>query len=133
MPIIVKNSQLNADTIEALNKLIDLDINASVAFKLTRIIKEISSIIEDKVKMERKILDKYSEKDSSGNIVQSLDNDNNPIPGAVNITNMDAFSKEMSDLMEVENEILYEKTAFEDLNLQTAKIKDLIKLDFLFE
>lgn len=132
MSIKVKNAQLNADTIDALNKLIDLDINASIAFKLTRIIKELSSIVDDKVKMERRILDKFSEKDENGNLVQPKGSDGQPIVGAVNITNMDDFSKEMSDLMDLENEIAYEKINFEDLKLQTAKVKDLIKLDFLF-
>jgi hypothetical protein len=39
----------------------------------------------------------------------------------------------MSDLYEVENEVPFDRLKFEDLKLQTAKIKDLIKLDFLFE
>lgn len=132
MSIKVKNVQLNADTIDALNKLIDLDINASIAFRLTRIIKELSSIVDDKVKMERRILEKYSQKDENGVVVQPKDSQGNPIDGAVNITDMEAFSKEMNDLMELENDIGYEKVNFEDLKLQTAKIKDLIKLDFLF-
>jgi len=54
----VKNSQLNNDTIQALNTLIELDINAVSAFKLTRIIKDISEIVELKLKMEKKILEK---------------------------------------------------------------------------
>jgi hypothetical protein len=45
---------------------------------------------------------------------------------------MDDFSREMSDLMEIENEVPYDKINFDDLNLQTAKVKDLIKLEFLF-
>ena len=45
---------------------------------------------------------------------------------------MNACTKEMTDLLEVENEIPFEKLNFEDLNLQTAKIKDLIKVEFLF-
>ena len=132
MPIRIKNSQLSSETIESLNKLIDLDINASVAFRLTRIIKEVSSIVDDKVKMERRILEKFSEKDENGTIVQPKDEQGNVIPGSVNITNMDDFSREMSDLMEIENEVPYEKINFDDLNLQTAKVKDLIKLEFLF-
>ena len=132
MSIKVKNEQLNSETIEALNKLIDLDINASIAFRLTRIIKELSSIVDDKVKMERRILDKYSQKDEGGNVIQPLANDGQPIQGSVNITDMESFTKEMSDLMELENEIAYEKVNFEELNLQTAKVKDLIKLEFLF-
>jgi hypothetical protein len=132
MSIIIKNSQLGSETMESLNKLTDLDINAAIAFKLTRIIKEISSIVEDKVKMERRILDKYSEKDEEGNIISPKDEQGNLIQGAVNITDMDSFSSEMRDLMEVESKILYERINFEDLNLKTAKVKDLMKLEFLF-
>lgn len=132
MSIIIKNSQLGPETMESLDKLTDLDINAAIAFKLTRIIKEISSIVEDKVKMERRILDKYSEKDEEGNIVNPKDEQGNLIQGAVNITDMDSFSSEMKDLMEVESEIGYERINFEDLNLKTAKVKDLMKLEFLF-
>ena len=70
MSIIIKNSQLNAETIEALNQLIEMDINASSAFKLTRILKEISSIVEDKLKAEKRILEKYTEKDVDGHLVR---------------------------------------------------------------
>jgi hypothetical protein len=132
MSIIIKNSQLSPETMESLDKLTDLDINAAIAFKLTRIIKEISSIVEDKVKMERRILDKYSEKDEEGNIINVKNEQGNPIQGAVNITDMDNFSSEMKDLMEIESEIGYERINFEDLNLKTAKVKDLMKLEFLF-
>ena len=133
MSIILKNSQLNDDTISALNMLIDLDINATSAFRLMRIIKELSSILDDKIKMEKRILDKWTAKDESGNPTIAIDDAGNQIQGAVNISDSDAFSKEMNSLLEIENEIPYERIKFEDLNLQTAKVKDLIKLDFLFD
>jgi hypothetical protein len=132
MSIIIKNSQLNNDTISALNTLIDLDINAVVAFRLTRIIKEISSIVEDKLKMEKRILDKWVEKDELGNPKQVKDELGNVIEGAVNITNTELFTQEMQGLMDIENDIPFERINFEELNLQTAKVKDLIKLEFLF-
>lgn len=132
MSIIVKNSQLNTETIESINNLIDMDINATIAFKLTRIIKELSSIVEDKVKMEKRILDKYSEKDENGDLVKPLDEQGNIIPGAVKITNTDKFTQEINNLMCVENKIPYDRVNFEDLNLKTAKISDLMKIDFLF-
>ena len=44
MSLVVKNSQLTEETISALNQLIEMDINAVTAFKLTRIIKELNSI-----------------------------------------------------------------------------------------
>lgn len=133
MSIKIKNSQLNSETIQALNSLIEMDINANAAFRLTRIIKELSSIVDDKVKMEKRILDKWIQKDESGNPIKPVDENNNPIEGAVNITDPELFSKEMNDLMSVETEIPYEKLKFEDLNLATAKVKDLMKLEFLFD
>lgn len=133
MAVKILNSQLNNETIEALNKLIDLDINASSAFKLTRVIKEISSIVEDKLVTEKRIMDKYLERDEMGNPTPVLDNEGDVIPGAINIKTPDEFTKEMSELMNVELTLNYEKIKFEDLGLKTAKIKDLIKLDFLFE
>jgi len=133
MNIKVKNSQLNNDTIQALNTLIDMDINAGVAFKLTRIIKELSSIVDDKIKLEKRVLDKWVEKDENGSPIRPVDAEGKVVEGAVNITNVDSFTQEMSDLMNTENELPYEKIKFEDLNLTTAKVKDLMKLEFLFD
>jgi len=133
MAIKVKNFQLTSDSIQSINNLLELDINATAAFRLTRIIKELSSIVDDKVKMEKRILDKYVEKDGSGNPVRPKDENGNEIEDSVNITNMEEFSKEMSELMQMENEISYEKIKFEELKLETAKVKDLMKIEFLFD
>jgi hypothetical protein len=132
MSMKVKNSQLNQDAIDALNNLIELDINASVAFKLTRIIKELSSIVDDKTKMEKRIFDKWIEKDENGDPVPAKDKDGNIIDGLVNLTDAEQFSKEMESLMNTENEIPFDKINFDDLQMKTAKVKDLMKLDFLF-
>jgi hypothetical protein len=72
-----------------------------------RIIKEISSIVEDKNKMEQMIINKHAEKDEDGKVVQTKDENGNPV--GVNIKDMDAFSDEMENLMSVENEIGYER------------------------
>ena len=130
MSIVVRNSDLNEETLAALNKLVDVDINATVAFKLMRIIKEITSIVDDKNKMEQRLINKHAEKDEEGNVLIVKDDKGNA--GGVNIKDMDAFSADMSNLMEIENEIGYEKISFEDLNLKTARVKDLIRLEFLF-
>jgi len=130
--ILVKNSQLTNETIEALNSLIDQNINASTAFKLTRIIKELSSIVDDKLKMEKKIYSKWVEKDENGDVVVPKNEAGEEITGSVNITNVEEFTKEMSELMEVVNEVPYDTISFDDLGLTTAKIKDLLKVDFLF-
>jgi hypothetical protein len=130
--IVIKNSQLNTDTVDALNNLIELDINAKLAFRLMRIIKEVSSLVDDKLKLEKKILDKYIEKDENGNPIPVMNENNEAIPGAVKINNVESFNKEMYDLMSIENEIEYDQVNFDELNLDTAKIKDLIKIEFLF-
>ena len=133
MSIKVKNAQLNNETIQSLNTLIDLDINATSAFRLTRIIRELSSIVDDKLKMEKKILDKWVEKDELGNVTRPKDESGNEVEGAVNITNVEEFTKEMKSFMDIENDITYDRIKFEDLNLTTVKIKDLMKLEFLFD
>lgn len=133
MGIVIRNSQLNNETIEALNNLIELDINASAAFRLTRIIKDLSSIVEDKLSMEKRILEKWVEKDENGEIVRPKDQAGNVVEDAVNIVNVDEFTKEMNELMAVENTLDFEKLNFDDLRLETAKVKDLIKLEFLFD
>lgn len=130
MSIVVRNSDLNEETLAALNKLVDVDINATVAFKLMRIIKEITSIVDDKTKMEQRLINKHAEKDEDGNVIKVQDDSGNPV--GVNIKNMEAYSADMANLMDVENEIGYEKINFEDLNLKTARVKDLIRLEFLF-
>lgn len=128
----VKNSQLNNETLGVLNQLIELDINASAAFRLTRIIKYLSSIVEDKLKSEKRIYDKWIQRDESGNPVIPKDEEGNPIQGSVSISDMTTFTKEMTEFLEIESDVPFEKLNFEDLNLQTAKIKDLIKVEFLF-
>lgn len=128
----IKNAQLNNETLGVLNQLIELDINSQSAFKLARVIKFISSIVEDKLKIEKKIMEKWILRDDSGNPVIPKDDNGFEIQGSVSIMDMDSFAKEMSDLMEIDNEIPYDKLNFEDLNMPTAKIKDLIKIEFLF-
>jgi len=131
--IVVKNSQLTNETISALNTLIDMNINAKVAFRLMRIIKEVSTLVEIKIDMERKILEKYIERDQYGNPLPVLNEDGSVIEGGLKIKSIEYFNKEMSELMSIETEINYEKIRFDEMGLQSAKIKDLIKIDFLFE
>jgi hypothetical protein len=128
----IKNSQLNNETLGVLNQLIELDINAVGAFKLSRIVKHLASIIEDKISTEKRIYDKWILKDDEGNPIHPKDNEGKEITESIQVSDIDSFTKEMSELMEVENDIPYDKLNFEDLGLETAKVKDLIKVEFLF-
>ena len=123
MSFIVKNSQLSNESLNSLNSLIEQDINATAAFKLIRIIKFLSSIVEDKVKAEKLIFDKWTQKDENGHQLKAKDENGHEIPDTVLLSDIDSFSKEMSDLLNVENEIPFEKINFEDLQLKTIKIK----------
>lgn len=133
MPFIVKNSQLSNDVIQSLNFLLEQDINASVAFRLLRIIKSLSSIIEDKIELEKKLIEKWSQKDENGQIIRAEDESGNLIEDAIMLTDVDGFSKDMSDLLNTENEIPFDKIRFDELELKTVKLKDLIKIEFLFD
>jgi hypothetical protein len=130
--ISIKNSYLNSESIRVINNLLEMDINAATAFKLSRIIKEISAIFEDKKLMESRIVNKWSEFGEDGTPKIATDENGNIIKGSVVIKNMPAFNKEMNDLESVSTELNAEKIKFEDLELDRAKIKDLMLLDFLF-
>ena len=129
----IKNSQLSNESLDVINKLLEQDIDASAAFKLTRIIKFISPIVEDKLSLEKKIYNKWIQIDEDGKPISAKDENGQDIPDTVLLKDVDKFSKEMSDLYEIENEIPFDKISFDNLGLKTAKIKDLIKIDFLFE
>ena len=129
----IKNSQLSNEALSAINNLLDADIDAVAAFKLTRIIKFISPIVEDKLSTEKKIYDKWAQKTEDGNYESAKDDDGNSIPDTVILKDVDSFTREMTDLYQVENDVPFDKIKFEDLKLQTAKVKDLIKIDFFFE
>jgi hypothetical protein len=130
--ILVKNSQLDKQTVDALNVLLELNLPAKIAFQLMRIVKEVSSLVDDKIKLEKKVLDRYMEKDENGNPVQATDEQGNVIPNAAKINNIQKFNSELEDLNSVETELPFEKINFEDLELQTVRVKDLIRLEFLF-
>ncbi len=56
------------------------------------------------------------------------------IPGTVKIKDVNKFEEEMSELLNVENNIHYNKIIFDELGLtDTVKIKDLLKIEFIFE
>lgn len=133
MSIKVVNSDLNKGTIEAINNLMEMDINVSAAFKLMKIVKELSPLVETKSEMETKIMKKFAETDEGGNFVQPVDEQGNVIEGSVNIKDYESFTKEMKDLMEIENDLQSEKIKIEDLGLKTVKTKDLMSLEFLFD
>lgn len=130
----VKNSQLTEAAIKAINGLIEKDINAASAFRLSRMVKELSSLVDLKIESEKKIFNKYVARDpETGEYLYSKDEEGNDIKTSVQITDIEAFNKEMKDLMDVETDISTEKINFESLGLDKIAAKELMHIDFIFE
>jgi len=110
-----------------------LDVPSRIAFQLMRIIKEISSLVEDKLKLEKKILDKYISKDENGNPLPAVDDNGNIIPNAAKINDLSKFNSEMDELNSIETPLPFSKINFDDLGLTTIKVRDLIRIEFLFD
>ena len=130
--IVVKNSELTQTTIEVINKILDKDLKAKPAFQLMRIIKDLSPLLEDKTKLEKKIYEKYVIRDEDGQVIVPLDEHGNKIENAVKINDVNSFNKEMTELYEIETTLNHEKLNFDTLEIDTIKPKDLLLLDFLF-
>jgi hypothetical protein len=130
--IIVRNSQLNLETVQALNLLLDLKLPTKSAFKLVKMIKEISSLIDDKLKLEKKILERHMERDEMGNPVTGVDQLGNPMPNTYRIQNMGEFNNEMEELNQLETELPFEKLDIEDLAIDSISVRDLMKIEFIF-
>ncbi len=133
MKIKIKNADLNLEAIHSINNLIELEISGTSAFKLSRIIKHISSIVEDKSLAEKKIFEKWVERDEFGKFIIPKNENGEVIEGAFKLTDPMKFSEEMSELMNLENELPFEKLKFNELGIESLKTKDLMKIDFLFE
>ena len=130
--MIIKNSQLDQSAIEAINEMIELEISALSAFKLVKLVKELDEIVKAKTKGEVAVVQKYAKKDEEGNILAGKDEEGNDVENTYEITDIEAFNKEMNELMTYENTVSYEPIKFEDLGLETAKVKNLLRLEFLF-
>ena len=128
----IKNSQINSEVIGIINMLLDKELPASTSFKLMKIVRDLTPIIDDKSKLETKILEKWVERDSEGNVIRPYDNDGNVIPDSFRVKDVNLFNKEMFDFMDFEHELPYEKIEFESLGLDKIKPIDLLKIEFLF-
>ena len=77
MKITVKNSDLNKNSIESINNIMDMDVSVSSAFKLMKVVKELTPLLETKSELEKKITEKHAQKDENGEYVLPLDEEGN--------------------------------------------------------
>lgn len=132
--IVFKNSELSSNTVNVINNLLEQEINSLAAFKLARIVKQLSSIIEDKSKAEKKIFDKWVIFDEQGKPMPVKNENGQIIPDVVSLKDGKEYSKEMSELMNYENKIDLPKLKIEELGLDfNIKPKDMLAIEFIFE
>lgn len=129
----IKNSMLSKEVITSINNFVEKDISATAAFKIARLLKTLSAIVEDKANAEKRILEKYTEKDEEGNMVQVKDETTGEvIENMVRISDPEKFNEEMKELGEVEVDVEYEPIEVEKLGLEKIKISELMSIEFLF-
>jgi hypothetical protein len=132
--IVFKNTQLSNNTVYVINYLLDLEIKSVAAFKLARIAKNLSSIIEDKNMAEKRIYDKWVILDENGKPMPVKDENGDIIPNVVSVKDAKEYNKEMYELMNYENKIDLPKLTFEELGVDfNIKPKDLLSIEFIFE
>jgi hypothetical protein len=130
--IIIKNSELNEETLKDLNNLMEIDIAPSSALKISRMLKDLSNILKEKISKERYIYEKWILRDEDGNPVPLEDENGEPIKDSIKISDMKSFENDINEFMNLNNEIPFEKIDINELSLQSVKIKDIIKIEFLF-
>lgn len=132
--ISIKNKQLDTETINVLNEIVEMDIKAIEAFKLMKIIKHLDEVVQNRQKAEMNLVKKYAIKNEDGSLKLPLDENGNEIQGSFEVSDEDKeeFNKQFNDLLEYENKIDFDPIKFENLGLEKISIKKLVKLDFLF-
>jgi len=132
--IIVKNRQLDSDTIKIINEITEMDISAVSAFRLMKIVKELDEILKNRQQSELNLVRRYAETNEDGSIKIPKDKDGNPINGSFEISdeNTEEFNKQINDLLEYENNLNLDPLNFNELGLDKISVKKLMKLDFLF-
>lgn len=132
--IIVKNRQLDSETIKILNEIVEMDISAVSAFRLMKIIKELDEIVKNRQQSELNLVKRFAETNEDGSVKIPKDENGIEIQGTFEIKDGDSeeFNKQITDLLEFDNELIFDKLKFEDLGMEKISIKKLMKLDFLF-
>jgi hypothetical protein len=71
--------------------------------------------------------------DENGNPLPAVDENGNIIPNAAKINDLSKFNSEMEELNSIETPLPFNKINFDDLGLTTIKVRDLIRIEFLFD
>lgn len=106
-------------SVPVMNKILDAELPATVAFQLTKLLKTLNDEIKVIEEQRVKLVSKHGQKSGDDNLT---------VPD----TNKEAFLKEFSELLDTEIELNWTPVSvskFEGLNLSA---NDLLKVAFLF-
>jgi len=132
--MIIKNKQLDAEAITALNEIIEMEISAVTAFKLMKIVKELDEIVKNRQQSELNLVKRYAVTNEDGTIKVPNGEDGEPVQGTFEISdeNTEEFNKQINDLLEYENNLDFDPISIKDMGISKISVMKLMKLDFLF-
>jgi hypothetical protein len=124
--MLIKNETL-VNSVGVLSKLNNMKLNIKVSYAVAKNISKIEKELEIYNKEKAKLIDKYGEKDEEGNL--KVDE-----AGNIEITDKENWSKDIKELLEIENEIDIHKINEEDLIKCDCDITpgELILVDYMF-
>jgi hypothetical protein len=107
------------NSVSVMNKILDAELPASVAFKLTKLLKSLNDEIKSIEDQRVKLVSKHGQKDENGSV-------------SVSESNKEEFIKEFSELLSTEIEIEWEPVSVEKFDGLNLSANDLLKVGFLF-
>jgi len=122
----ITNSQV-LRSIAPLKYLSDQEMPIKISYRLSRIIRQVDNILKDVEAARKQLLEKYSEKDETGNpIIQDKDY-------VLKKDEIDQFDAEYQELMKESNELEFVKLSLSDLDSVSIKTSCLLSLEWLIE
>ena len=107
---------------QVLKKIVDKPFKGNIAFKISRLAREIGKEINLFEKEQNKILQRYAQRDKEGNIIYTEDK-------YLKISSPEEYNEEIKKLIESRIEINVEKIPYEFLDTIEISPADLIILD----
>lgn len=110
--------------VDSLQNLYEKDLSISLSYKISKIKKTFVSHFEDFEEQRNKLIQKHAKKDKKGNPVAPKDEQGNELQDQVQIEDLDAFYKDLSELGTEEIEVdLPVEVALDDLEKEELKLK----------
>ena len=121
----------------AINELMERDLVGATAIKVVKVARKLDEILVDLNKSIAIIRNKYTEKDISGAPVHPMEKDDNgndvPQLNRVKITNPQEFNKELSEILQIENELDCDTVTMEEIKGVPISPKNLMILEWLIK